>query len=154
MNRFHAFALCMLMLGQSAWADEPSAAENQAFFLDAATCAAALEARVVERQTQARTDARDQAMLSDVEHGFVFIGVAYKRGLRNPQADEMLHAAEKRWAALPKSDKEARQASCSRQGQALIDDVSMLERFLVRNRASARVERLLEKERDKEKDKP
>lgn len=154
MNRLNALALCCasMLVGQTAWADEPSA-EDQAFFLEAANCAAALEARVVERQAQARSDARDEAMLRDVEHGFVFVGVAYKRGLRNPQADDMLHAAEKRWSALPKAEKDVRLQHCTRQAQQLMDDVSMLERFLVRNRASSRLDRLLEKERERDKNK-
>ncbi|MBI5926378.1 MAG: hypothetical protein HY836_12380 [Aquabacterium sp.] len=152
MTKVHAFALCAALLSQLAQAEDSSAVD-QRFFLDAADCAAALEARVIDRQTQARTAARDEAMLRDVEHGFVFIGVAYKRGLRNPQADDMLHAAEKRWSALSKADKEARLASCTSQGLRLMDEVSMLERFIVRNRASARLDRLLEKERERDKDK-
>ncbi len=151
MKKIHAIALlCAAILNQAARAED-SHAEDQRFFLEAANCAAALEARVIERQAQPRTDARDEAMLRDVEHGFVFIGVAYKRGLRNPQADDMLHAAEKRWIALSKSEKDARLTACTGRGQELMDDVSMLERFIVRNRASARLERLLEKEREKEK---
>jgi hypothetical protein len=151
-KRFLAFALCAICLRQPALADD-APAESQRFFLEAANCAAALEARVVERQAQVQSDARDDAMLRDVEHGFVFIGVAYKRGLRNPQADDMLHAAEKHWGTLSKADKEARWLSCTSQGQQLMDDVSMVERFLVRNRANARLARLLEKERERDKDK-
>lgn len=155
MIRRLALSLCAVFCSQLALAED-LAADDQRFFQDAADCAAALEARVIDRQTQPRTDARDDAMRRDVAYGFVFVGVAYKRGLRNPQADEMLHAAEKRWLSLNKADKDARQAMCTSKGQALMDDVSMLERFLVRNRADARVERLLEKEREKqqEKDKP
>lgn len=152
MTKVHAFALCAVLLSQLARAEDNSA-DDQRFFLEAADCAAALEARVIDRQMQARTAARDEAMLRDVENGFVLIGVAYKRGLRNPQADDMLHAAEKRWGNLSKADKEARLASCTSKGQHLMEDVSMLERFIVRNRASARVERLLEKEREREKNK-
>lgn len=152
LNRWSALALSFLLMGANARADEPSAAD-QAFFLEAANCAAALEASVVDRQNQVRSDARDEAMLRDVEHGFVFVGVAYKRGLRNPQADDMLHAAEKRWLALPQAEKEARLHGCTHQARQLMDDISMLERFLVRNRASSRLDRLLEKEQERDKNK-
>lgn len=134
---------CVLAGAVAAQAQPPS---NAPFFLEAADCTAALKARVVERQAQPKSPARDKAILGDTELGFVFIGVAYKKGLRNPEADQMLLAAEQRWRALNKADKLSRQASCTTRGQQLMRDVSALERFLIRNRAKARVDKLLEKE--------
>ena len=116
------------------------------FFTEAADCTAAFQARVVARLTQPRSAARDTAILRDTEQGFIFIGVAYKEGLRNPEADQMLKAAEKRWTKLGKAERETRLATCTTKAQNLMDDVSMLERYLVKNRAEARVERLLAKE--------
>ncbi|MFT3858636.1 MAG: hypothetical protein QM742_14435 [Aquabacterium sp.] len=116
------------------------------FYLEAADCTAAFEARVVARLAQPKSEARDKAILSDTEWGFVFIGVAYKEGLRSPQAEELLKAAQKRWRLLGRPEQDARLATCTTRAQQLMDDVSFVERFLVRNRAKARVDRLLERE--------
>jgi len=116
------------------------------FYVEAADCTAAFQARVITRLTLPKSDARDKAILRDTEMGFIFIGVAYKEGLRNPEADQLLKAAEKRWRQSSKGEQEGRFASCTSRAQQLMDDVSGLERFIVRNRAKARVERLLEKE--------
>lgn len=116
------------------------------FFTEAAECTAAFQARVLTRLTQPRSEARNKAIQRDTEMGFIFIGVAYKEGLRNPEADQMLKAAEKRWALLSKAEQEARLNACTGRANQLMDDVSGIERFFVRNRAKARVERLLEKE--------
>lgn len=116
------------------------------FYIEAADCTAAFQARVVARLAQPKSEARDQAILTDTEWGFIFIGVAYKEGLRSPQAEELLKAAEKRWQQLGRPEQEARLATCTTRARQLMDDVSFVERFLVRNRAKARVERLLERE--------
>ena len=135
-----------LLLTNSVWAEtKPNA--KQAFFQEASDCAAAFEARVVERQAQPKSDARNQAMLSDTELGFTYVGVAYKKGLRNPEADQMLKAAEKRWSTLSKTEQQARLSSCTTKAQQLLNDVSGFERFIIKNRAKSRVDRLLQKER-------
>lgn len=147
MFRHLVIATCTALLGHTAAAQsEAASAPPNPFFLEAADCTAAFEARVIERKAQPRSDARNQAILHDTELGFVYIGVAYRRGLRNPEADEMLKAAEKRWSQLSKRDQAKRLAACVTQAEQLMEDVSGLERFIVRNRASARVDRLLEKE--------
>lgn len=119
------------------------------FFVEASDCAAAFEARVVERKAQPRSDARNRAILADTELGFAFVAQAYKKGLRNPEADQMLKAAEKRWTTLSKTEQQNRLSSCSVKGQQLMRDFSAFERFLVRNRAQARVDRLLRKEAER-----
>ena len=116
------------------------------FFIEAADCTAAFQARVVARMAQPKSSARDKAILRDTEMGFIFIGVAYKEGLRSPEAEQMLKAAEKRWAALSKADQDKRLTACASRSQQLMDDVSFVERYIVKNRAEARVDRLLEKE--------
>lgn len=135
-----------LALASHATGGQAGAEPLPPFYLEAADCTAAFEARVIERKAQPPSEARNKAILQDTEHGFVFIGVAYKQGLRNPQADELLKAAEKRWHALSKAEQALRLNACSSKAAQLMDDVSMLERFIVRNRASARVDRLLERE--------
>lgn len=149
MSRHLVIAACTALLAHAALAQSDAAsAPPNPFFLEAADCTAAFEARVIERKAQPRSDARNQAILHDTELGFVYIGVAYRRGLRNPEADDMLKAAEKRWHQLSKADQAKRLASCTTQAEQLMEDVSGLERFIVKNRASARVDRLLEKEKE------
>lgn len=140
-------ACAWLMALSPAWAqsDKPTAAD-EAFFTEASECAAAFEARVVERMTQPKSPARDQAVLNDTELGFVYVGVAYQRGLRNPKAADMLKAAEKQWRALGKAEQQPRLTTCATKAQQLMKDANPLERFIVKNRAQARVDRLLEKE--------
>ena len=131
--------VCLLCLsGATAWAqDKPS--PKQAFFIEASDCTAALKARVAERLLQPRSDARNKLILSDTELGFTYIGVAYKKGLRNPQAD-----SEKRWGLLSKAAQQSRLATCTASAQKLMKDLSGVERYLIKNRAQARVDKLLQ----------
>ena len=122
----------------------PSA--DAVFFQEASECTAGFKARVVQHLKQPPSEARNQAILKDTEHGFVFIGVAYKKGLRNPEADQMLKAAEGRWSQLSAAQQVSRLGRCTQQADQLMAEVSGLERFLVRNRAQARVDKLLAKE--------
>lgn len=124
----------------------PPAPPASPFYVEAADCTAALEARVRARLTQNKSDARDKAILADTELGFTFVGVAYKQGLRNPQADDLLDAAHQRWRQLPRTEQDSRQALCTTRARKLMSELTFVERFIVRNRAKARVERLLEKE--------
>lgn len=141
-----ASLLCVASFAAWAQGQPPAKPAGDPFYAEASDCTAALKARVVERQAQPRSSARDKAILSDTELGFAFIGVAYKKGLRNPEADQMLQAAEARWKALRKADQQARQQTCTTKGQQLMRDLSVLERFVVRNRAQARVDKLLDKD--------
>lgn len=119
---------------------------DAAFFQEASDCTAGFKARVVQHLKQPPSEARNQVILKDTEHGFVFIGVAYKKGLRNPEADQMLKAAEARWSQQSAAQQATRLGRCTQQADQLMADVSGLERFLVRNRAQARVDKLLAKE--------
>lgn len=143
---FVAILIAALCIG-AAWAQaKPQEPAVPPFFQEAADCTAAFKARVIESKAQPKSEARDDAILRDTEMGFIYIGVAYKRGLRNPEADQMLKTAEKRWGQLSKTEQANRLASCTVKAQQLMDDVTGLERFLVRNRAKARVDQWLEKE--------
>lgn len=117
-----------------------------AFYRNASDCTAALKARVEQHLLKPPSEARNQLIVRDTELGFVYIGVAYKRGLRNPEADSMLKDAEGRWTQLTPTQQVNRLNNCTQQGQQMMDEVSGLERYLVRNRAKARVDRLLAKE--------
>lgn len=136
--------VCLLCLsGATAWAqDKPS--PKQAFFIEASDCTAALKARVAERLLQPRSDARNKLILSDTELGFTYIGVAYKKGLRNPQADQMLADSEKRWGLLSKAAQQSRLLTCTASAQKLMKDLSGVERYLIKNRAQARVDKVLQ----------
>ncbi len=138
--------VCALLTFQPSWAWAESAEVRQPTHQEASDCAAAFEGRILQRRTEARTDARNQAILRDAELGFTFVAVAYKQGLRNPEADQMLKASEKRWAALTEAERRKRLAQCGTWAQQLFDDFNGFESYLVRNRAQARVDRLLKKE--------
>lgn len=142
--RLLSLLLASLTLTASALAAQPSS--DAAFYLEASDCTAGFKVRVVQHLKQPPSDKRNQAILKDTEHGFVFIGVAYKKGLRNPEADQMLKAAEGRWSQLPPAQQASRLSRCTLQADHLMADVTSLERFLVRNRAQARVDKLLAKE--------
>lgn len=138
-------ACCTALLAHAATAqDKPR--PPPPFFTEAADCTAAFQARVIARMAQPRSQSRDKAILRDTEMGFVFIGVAYKDGLRSPEAEQMLKAAEKRWAMLNQAEQDRRLAACTTRARQLMDDVSFVERYIVKNRAESRVDRLLEKE--------
>lgn len=121
--------------------------EPSAFFTEAADCSAAYKAGVTARLKQPKTEVRDKAILEDTERSFVFIGVAYKQGLRKPEADRLLAQSEQRWARLPKAEQARRVDACTKRAEKLMDEVSFIERYAVQNRAKARVEQQFEKEK-------
>lgn len=151
MNASRIIASCLLALPAGAvfaqTSDTKPPAEPPPFYVEAADCTAAFEANVKTRLTQAKTPARDEAILKDTEKGFIFVGVAYKQGLRNPEADKLLHEAEQRWQKLSKEEQAKRLSTCSAKAGDLMDEVSFIERYIVRNRAQSRVDKLLSKEK-------
>lgn len=120
--------------------------DSAAFFQEASDCSAAYKAGVTARLAQPKTEARDKAILEDTERSFVFIGVAYKQGLRKPEADTMLAQSEQRWAKLPKAEQAKRVGACTKRAEKLMEEVSFIERYAVQNRAKARVEQQFAKE--------
>lgn len=135
---------CSLLISVAAACAQDKPSPKQAFFIEASDCTAALKARVAERLLQPKSDARNKLILSDTELGFTYIGVAYKKGLRNPQADQMLAESEKRWGGLSKTEQQSRLVACTASAQKLMKDLSGFERYLIKNRAQARVDKLLQ----------
>lgn len=111
----------------------------------ASECVAVLEAEVdgLRDQTRAGTGGLKPQMQALTEQGFAFIGTAYKQGLREPLADELLKAARQALKAVPVESRRAQLLGCRSEGAVLLDEANGLERMLVANRAKARVERLL-----------
>ena len=71
------------------------------------------------------------------------MGVAFKRGLRNPQADQLLAEAEQQHRRLAAPAQRQVSTDCQAEAARLLASSNALERALVRNRAKARVEHLL-----------
>lgn len=121
--------------------DDPKLAR----YRQASACVAVMKQDVVNlaNRSRAGTPNLRPEMLRLTELGFAFIGTAYKSGLRNPQADQLLEeaeAAQKRQS--PESLKQL-SAQCQAEGSKLLKDSNVLERALVSNRARARVDKLL-----------
>jgi len=100
--------------------------------------ALALTARYKAGHTETRPE-----IVQLTELGFGFIGNAYKRGLRNPQADQLMAEAE--LAQKQASAESLKQLSheCQGEGAQILRDANFIERSLVGNRARARVDKLL-----------
>lgn len=114
-------------------------------YRQASACVAVMKQDVVglADRSRAGTPNLRPEMVRLTELGFAFIGTAYKSGLRNPQADQLLEeaeAAQKRQS--PESLKQL-SAQCQAEGSKLLKDSNALERALVSNRARARVDKLL-----------
>jgi hypothetical protein len=138
----------MLTLGTAlAWAT-PARADDAAALArhrHASVCVAVLKRDALAlRDSAAAGDAGKRAeMVSLTEIGFAFVGTAYKDGLRKPLADQLLDEAEATQRHQSEQALGQLAASCRTEGAQLLDDASFLERLLVRNRAAARVDKLL-----------
>ena len=110
----------------------------------AAACVAALKA---EERALAETLKSGGAVESDllkvVRSGIAIIGTQYFAGLRESEARELLKAAEQDFETLPRAAASARQAECLREGHALYEQASSLERSLITTAAQRRIKRLL-----------
>ena len=78
-----------------------------------------------------------------VRSGIAIIGTQYFAGLRESEARELLKAAEQDFETLPRAAASARQAECLREGHALYEHASSLERSLITTAAQRRIKRLL-----------
>lgn len=110
--------------------------------------AVALAARVdaASSDTASSDTAREAArreMVRLTEAGFAFIGTAYKKGLRNPRADELLAEAERTLQGRPEAALRSLSRQCQAEGAELLQRANFLERALVGNRAKARVDKML-----------
>lgn len=118
-------------------------------YRQASACVAVMKQDVVGLVSRSRAGTPNlrPEMVRLTELGFAFIGTAYKSGLRNPQADQLLEEAEA--AQKRQSPESLRQLSvqCQAEGSKLLRDSNALERALVSNRAKARVDKLLAPDR-------
>ncbi len=120
---------------------------DRAFHLHAAACAAALEIdqhALAHRAAQGATNVRDE-MLQVTRLGFTFVAIAWKRGLRNPEGDQLLAAARKEQAAWPAARHAPFAAACRAEAQPLFDDATAVERWLLDRRVAKKVDQLLAK---------
>ena len=110
----------------------------------AAACVAALQldAQRLAQQLRGGRVEIEPELMRRLEQGYAFIGVAYKHGLAQAEADRLLKAAEKAQASLPVAEMKARQAACAAEGYALLKNASTLERSFVSRAAQRRVDKL------------
>jgi hypothetical protein len=113
----------------------------------AAACVAALKARAEPLADRVRTgDAAAEApLLPIVTASFAFIGTAYKQGLRQKEADQLLAAAESRQAALPPAELGKLQDACQSQGMQLFTQAHYVERQFVSRAVRHRIDKLRRK---------
>jgi hypothetical protein len=135
--------LPVLLLGLAgpARADEA----DEAYYRRASACTAVLKREVVAlRDRFLRGDAAVRPEIQRLtEQSFTFVGIAYKRGLRNPQADRLLDEAEAAQQRQPATTLRQLFNDCQAEGAKLFSGSNAIERALVRNRAKARVDQLL-----------
>lgn len=148
MKHLLAPLLCLCCALPAAAAAEPSATEL-ARWRRASACVAVLKADVVvlRERSLAGTAGLRPEMQRLTEQGFALVGTAYKQGLRNPLADQLLDEAE---AAQKRQGTEALRTlsqECRVEGARTLKEASFIERALVANRARARVDQLLEPRR-------
>lgn len=110
----------------------------------AALCVAALQSEA-EGLAQQFRDGKveiEPQLVRRVEQGFAFIGSAYKRGVRNEEANRLLKAAQEAQQGLPAPELAARQAACRIEGAELLAKANALERAFVSQAAQRRVDKL------------
>jgi hypothetical protein len=112
--------------------------------LQAATCVAALKARAepLAKRLRGGDAAAEAPLVPVVTASFAFIGTAYKQGLRQKQADEMMAAAERQQAQLPPADLAKLQDVCQTQGQQLFAKANYFERQFVSRAVRNRIDKL------------
>jgi hypothetical protein len=111
----------------------------------ASACVAVLKADVegLRERAKAGTQGLRPEMVEITGLGFAFVGDSYKQGLRNPLADRLLNEAEAAQKTAPAESLRALSQACRAEGALLLQQANGLERMLVKNRAEARVDRLL-----------
>jgi hypothetical protein len=110
----------------------------------AAACVAALKAEEGTLADALKSGGGvETELLKVVRSGIAIIGTQYFAGLRESEARELLKAAEQEFETLPRAAATARQAECLREGHALYEHASSLERSLITTAAQRRIKRLL-----------
>jgi len=133
------------LLGLGAVLAARAADANEVFFAHAAACTA-LHKTEVETLRKAWVPGKKELREEILRHtvsGFSFVATTYKQGLRNPQADELLKAAEEEQKALTPAERLSKLNACATEGATLLRDMTSVERWFIQNRSNARVERLL-----------
>lgn len=109
----------------------------------AAACVAALEA---QETTLAATlkggEPVEPVLLKVVRSGIAIIGTQYLAGLREAEARQLLKAAQQEFQTLPPATAGERQAQCLKEGEALYEQSSALERSLITSAAQRRIRRI------------
>jgi hypothetical protein len=131
-----AIPVSLAMLAGAALA-EPSPAHS-------ATCVAALKSRAEPLSQRLRNGDRaaEGPLMPIVTASFAFIGTAYKQGLREAQANELLRKAEEEQAKVPPAELGRVQDACQAEGQQLLAQASFFERQFVLHAARQRMDRL------------
>ncbi len=109
----------------------------------AAACVAALEAQETTLAESVKGGEPVQPeLLKVVRSGIAIIGTQYLAGLREAEARQMLKAAQVDFQALPPAAAVERQAQCLKEGEALFEHASGLERSLITSAAQRRIRRI------------
>ena len=134
------FALCLAL----SWGACVPLAHANPSPAQAATCVAALKARAepLAKRLKGGDAAAEAPLVPIVTASFAFIGTAYKQGLRQKQADEMLAAAERQQAQLPPAELAKLQDGCQVQGQQLYAAANYFERQFVSRAVRNRIDKL------------
>lgn len=143
MTRNLVLSLSTLMLLLAAPAVR--AADDMPFYRRAASCVAVLEHDAVEMAGRYKAGERSvkPGLVRLTEQGFAFVGKAYLRGLRKPEADKLIDEAKAAQKAMSADALAQLSASCRAEGAKLYADANGLEQMIVTNRAKARVDKLL-----------
>ena len=123
----------------------PTAEPDLARYRHASACVAVLKqdaSALADRYHEGATAVKPDVVRL-TEQGFAFVGTAYKDGLRNPQADQLLQEAEHWLNGQPTSAQRQLSSDCQAEGSKLLSRSNVLERALVSNRARSRVDKLL-----------
>lgn len=143
MIRNLAFSLTTLTLLLAAPA--VPAADDTPFYRRAASCVAVLERDAVELAGRYKAGERavKPGLVRLTEQGFAFVGKAYLRGLRKPEADKLIDEAKAAQRAMSADALGQLSTGCRAEGAKLYGDANGLEQMIVSNRAKARVDKLL-----------
>ena len=121
----------------------PALATPNADTPHAAACVAALQANEVDLAANLKAGAPvENELLKVVRSGIAIIGTQYLAGLQKDEGKRLLAAAEKEFQTLPRSAASARQAQCLKEGQALYQNASAIEKGLITNAAQRRIRKL------------
>ncbi|MBW8830050.1 MAG: hypothetical protein JF606_11545 [Burkholderiales bacterium] len=135
--RFSRVSTCILALWAGTALADPSPKQ-------AAACVAALHARaepMAKRMREGDAEAEVQ-LLPVVTASFAFVGSVYKQGVRGPEADALLKAAEKAQSTVSPDDLARAQDACQAQGQQLLTQANYFERQFVSRAARQRIDKL------------